>query len=66
MNHKQQALDKIVQAQQLIVVVTYSWQGMAARLSYFTRNGANTWRVIKPASAVVIGKSGLAWADSSY
>lgn len=46
--------------------MTYSWQGMAARLSYFTRNGANTWRVIKPATAVVIGKSGLAWADSSY
>ncbi len=66
MNPQQQALDKIVQAQQLIVVVTDSWQGMAARLSYFTRNGANTWRVIKPASAVVIGKSGLAWADSSY
>ena len=64
-NSQQQALDKIVQAQQLIVVVTDSWQGMVARLLY-TRNGANTWRVIKPATAVVIGKSGLAWADSSY
>ena len=42
MNPQQQALDKIVQAQQLIVVVTDSWQRMAARLSYFTRNGANT------------------------
>ena len=66
MNPQQQALDKIVQAQQLIVVVTDSWQGIAARLSYFTRNGVNTWRVIRPATAVVIGKSGLAWADSSY
>ena len=63
MNSQKQALDKIVQAQQLIVVVTDSWQGIAARLSYFTKNGANTWRVIKPATAVVIGKSGLAWTD---
>ncbi|OIN83731.1 L,D-transpeptidase family protein [Francisella sp. TX07-6608] len=66
MNSQQQALDKIAQAQQLIVVVTDSWQTKLARLFYFSRKNLSNWIVIKPATAVVIGKNGLAWADSSY
>lgn len=64
MNSQQHALDKISQAWQLIVVVTDSWQTKLARLFYFGRKNLSNWIVIKPATAVVIGKNGLAWADS--
>lgn len=66
MNPQQLALDKIAQAQQLIVVGADSWQGITARLWYFNKIGDNNWIVVKSARTVVVGKNGLAWADSSY
>ncbi|AXH30730.1 hypothetical protein CGC45_07590 [Francisella opportunistica] len=39
---------------------------MTARLWYFNKIGDNNWIVVKSARTVVVGKNGLAWADSSY
>lgn len=60
------SIQKIAQADQLIVVITKDWQSVQGQLWYLQKNSNGSWLVIKSAKPVVVGKSGLAWAKSSY
>jgi len=60
------ALQKINQAKQLIVVRTSSWQGIQGQLWFFRKDKNDCWKVVESSIPVVLGKNGLAWADSSY
>ena len=59
-------IEKIAKTQQLIVVTTDNWQSIQGKLWYFKKDKKNHWVIIKTARSVVVGKKGLAWADSSY
>jgi L,D-peptidoglycan transpeptidase YkuD (ErfK/YbiS/YcfS/YnhG family) len=53
-------------AQQLIVVTTAGWDSVKGQMWYFDKNQDGRWLIVKKNQPVVVGKSGLAWADVSY
>lgn len=59
-------IEKINKAQQLIVVTTNGWQSVQAQLWFFKKDQYDHWLTVKLDIPVVLGKNGLAWADSSY
>ena len=46
---------------QLIVGVAPNWNSMHGRLQRFERTPGGTWNPVAPATAVLFGKSGVAW-----
>ncbi|MED7819674.1 MULTISPECIES: L,D-transpeptidase family protein [unclassified Francisella] len=62
----QNALEIIKRAQQLIVVVTESWQDIEGRLWFFNKKNDHNWLAVKLGIPIVVGKKGLAWADDSF
>ncbi|API87419.1 hypothetical protein F7310_08625 [Francisella uliginis] len=59
-------IQKIKKAHQLIVVTTNDWQSVKGKLWFFNKDKQGNWLPIKLAIPVVVGKKGLAWADSSF
>ncbi|MEO2280477.1 L,D-transpeptidase family protein [Pseudoalteromonas pernae] len=47
--------------QQLAVVVTDSWTDIQGEMTLFERDEDNQWQAVSDPSAVVIGRTGLAW-----
>ncbi|QWU99023.1 L,D-transpeptidase family protein [Francisella salimarina] len=60
------SIQKISKAKQLIVVTTSNWQSVSGKLWFFEKDNQNNWLAKKLATTVVVGKNGLAWADSIY
>ncbi|AJI57189.1 L,D-transpeptidase catalytic domain protein [Francisella philomiragia] len=60
------SIQKIPKAKQLIVVTTSNWQSVSGKLWFFEKDNQNNWLAKKLATTVVVGKNGLAWADSIY
>ena len=57
----------LASARQLVVVVTPSWDATTGLLRRFSRDEPSaTWDDVAPPVAVVIGRTGLAWADESH
>ena len=53
-------------ARQLVVVVTPGWNATSGTLRRYSRDDpAQPWRATAPPVPVVIGRTGLAWADES-
>jgi D-alanyl-D-alanine dipeptidase len=56
----------LTRAQQLVVVITPGWNATTGTLRRFTRdNPAGAWQSVAATIPVVIGRTGLAWADAS-
>ncbi|WP_265658148.1 L,D-transpeptidase family protein [Francisella philomiragia] len=60
------SIQKISKAKQLIVVTTSNWQSVSGKLWFFEKDNQNNWLAKKLATTVVVGKNGIAWADSIY
>ncbi|QUE31089.1 L,D-transpeptidase family protein [Francisella philomiragia] len=60
------SIQKISKAKQLIVVTTSNWQSVTGKLWFFEKDNQNNWLAKKLATTVVVGKNGIAWADSIY
>ena len=56
----------LASARQLVVVVTPDWNTTTGTLRRFTReDSSGTWRAVASPVPVVVGRTGVAWADSS-
>ncbi|MEO8623009.1 MAG: hypothetical protein ABI625_18185 [bacterium] len=56
----------LARAQQLVVVITPDWNVTTGTLRRFTRERATApWQSAAPSVPVVIGRTGLAWADQA-
>jgi len=56
----------LTSAQQLVVVITPDWNATTGTLRRFTRDDPSTaWQAVASPVPVVIGRTGLAWADAS-
>ncbi|WDS35586.1 L,D-transpeptidase family protein [Pseudoxanthomonas sp.] len=60
-----QAIPKMQQAQQLVVVTTSGWDDNQGHLQTYVRDGKD-WKPAALAYAVAIGKSGSAWGDGVF
>ncbi|MFY8273056.1 L,D-transpeptidase family protein [Pseudoalteromonas sp. SSDWG2] len=59
--HGAQANPINAHAQQLAVVVTDSWTDIQGEMTLFERDATDSWQAVGEPSAVVIGRTGLAW-----
>ncbi|MEP7001130.1 MAG: hypothetical protein ABI969_11670 [bacterium] len=56
----------LTRAQQLVVVITPDWNVTTGTLRRFTRESATApWQSAAPSVSVVIGRTGLAWAEQA-